>query len=622
MKFNHKIIAASSVLMLLTVSILSFKQFFSVQSDMSETIDASVTDIVNGVSNTIALELKSKKELAKFITEQAELDPSHESITKLIMHQNGFMMVGGITNIDNKLFKSDPTWNPAASWDPRKRPWYIAAKKKNGLIVTKPYIGEKKKIAIVSIGTAIKQNGTFTGAFFFDMSLQLLSDLINDIDLFNAGYLFIVAEDTTIIAHPNTELNGKKLQDFLPTAKIIENEKQLMSVEGKGHYELSFKKIPGQEWYIGALIDDDLAYQSIYQMRTNSIVYSLIGVIASLLILLFLMRKLMAPLRDLNDAIQDVASGHGDLTKRLSTDTDLEFSELARGFNTFTGNLQAQVKLLKSIGVEILNGVKVTTKGASNSAEAMGSQLIEVEQLATAMNEMAATSTDMASNAQSAASAAQDADNASKEGANEVSQTTASIGALATQIDQAVKEVVELENSTNSIASVLQVINDIADQTNLLALNAAIEAARAGEQGRGFAVVADEVRTLAQRTQQSTTEISTMIDQLQSGTVGVAEAMNLSKDAVADTVEKAELANTALLRISDAINRITDMNLQIAAAAEEQSLVAEDINANTIKIKDLSSQVVESTNETNASMQEQSDNVGEQSKVLNTFIVD
>ena len=181
---------------------------------------------------------------------------------------------------------------------------------------------------------------------------------------------------------------------------------------------------------------------------------------------------------------------------------------------------------------------------------------------------------------------------------------------------------VELENSTNSIASVLQVINDIADQTNLLALNAAIEAARAGDQGRGFAVVADEVRTLAQRTQQSTTEISTMIDQLQSGTVGVAEAMNLSKETVAETVEKAELANTALLRISDAINRITDMNMQIAAAAEEQSLVAEDINSNTIKIKDLSTQVVDSTNETNISMQEQSDNVGEQSKVLNTFIVD
>lgn len=173
-----------------------------------------------------------------------------------------------------------------------------------------------------------------------------------------------------------------------------------------------------------------------------------------------------------------------------------------------------------------------------------------------------------------------------------MSDTTRSIDALSARIEQAVKEVKGLEVATGNIETILKVINDIADQTNLLALNAAIEAARAGESGRGFAVVADEVRTLAQRTQQSTTEIRNMIEQLQSGASAVSVAMNESKYTADDAVQKAQLANESLQRIRSAIQRISDMNMQIASAAEEQSLVAEEINTNTVKIKDLSTQVL------------------------------
>lgn len=164
-------------------------------------------------------------------------------------------------------------------------------------------------------------------------------------------------------------------------------------------------------------------------------------------------------------------------------------------------------------------------------------------------------------------------------------------------------------------------INAISEQTNLLALNAAIEAARAYEQGRGFAVVADEVRTLAQRTQQSTTEIRNMIEQLQSGASAVSAAMNESKYTADDAVQKAQLANESLQRIRGAIQRISDMNMQIASAAEEQSLVAEEINTNTVKIKDLSTQVADSAKSASMAMEVQTENVREQGKLLNTFIV-
>ena len=192
---------------------------------------------------------------------------------------------------------------------------------------------------------------------------------------------------------------------------------------------------------------------------------------------------------------------------------------------------------------------------------------------------------------------------------------------LSSRIEKAVNDVGVLEDATSNIETVLQVINDIADQTNLLALNAAIEAARAGEQGRGFAVVADEVRTLALRTQESTTEIRTLIDRLQAGATAVSLAMNASQDAAQGTVEQAKETGEALDQIYDAIKRINDMNIQIASAAEEQSLVAEEINTNTVKIKDLSVQVSDSAEQANIAIGEQTDSVRDQNKILDTFIV-
>ncbi|MDF5560179.1 methyl-accepting chemotaxis protein, partial [Vibrio parahaemolyticus] len=208
-----------------------------------------------------------------------------------------------------------------------------------------------------------------------------------------------------------------------------------------------------------------------------------------------------------------------------------------------------------------LNGTQITAEGAKDSAGAIHTQLQELEQLATAMHEMSVTATEVANNAQGAASAAKEADQATVEGSSIVGESTQTINMLSDSIDLAVEEVQVLESATANIETILKVINDIADQTNLLALNAAIEAARAGESGRGFAVVADEVRTLAQRTQESTTEIRTMIEQLQSGASSVANAMHQSKGSAIEAVEKAGLANSALQRIRDAIQRISDMNL-------------------------------------------------------------
>jgi methyl-accepting chemotaxis protein len=622
MKFSHKIVAASSILLLVTVTLLTLQQYNTVKNEVRTLVTSSVTEIVDGVRDTTAAEIEARKALANYATSMLEVDLSPESVSAVITRpiiKETFLLAGLGFEKDGSNINNDPGWNPGPTWDPRKRPWYIDAKNSGKLVITAPYADSATGEILVSIATPVNDNGKFIGAIFYDVSLGALAELVNRVHLFDAGYVFIVAEDGTTIAHPSKEFNGKPMSDFLGDGKI-QTEPQQVLIDDKP-YKIAFSNVPGEDWHVGVILDEEIAYQSLAELRNSSMVYTVVALIVSIFILLFLIKVLMKPLATLNQAIQSVASGQGDLTQRLDTDTDEEFSSLAKGFNEFTGTLQKLINQSKSIGTEILRGSEMTSLGLQESAVAMRDQLHELEQLATAMNEMATTSGEVASNAQNAAAAANQADSATSTGTSVVSDTTEAINALALRIDEAVEEVKGLESATANIETILKVINDIADQTNLLALNAAIEAARAGESGRGFAVVADEVRTLAQRTQESTTEIRSMIEQLQAGASSVSNAMNTSKNTAVDTVRRAEEANSALESIRDGIQKITDMNLQIASAAEEQSSVAEEINSNTVKIKDLSRQVADSAENASVEMQAQTANIREQDSILNKFTV-
>lgn len=623
MRFSQKIVAASSVLLLVTASLLSIQQVSTVRKEVSNLIGGSLKSIAEGVADTVASEMASKKALAESTTDILQLDAENRNYVKKVLEtqklKNSFLAVGFGYDVDGKVVENDDGWEPDSNYDPRKRPWYVDAKRDGKLTVTEPYVDISTKQMIISIATPVHNQGQFIGAMFYDMKLNKLADMVNKINLFNAGEMFIITSDGMTIAHPNAEHNGKNIATYLPKIEIKQGA-QTVDLDGK-EFLIGLTYVPTENWYVGALIDNEKAFSTVTKLRNSAIIYTIIGVVLSIIILTMLIKVLMRPLNTLNHAIKDVASGQGDLTKRLNTDTDKEFADLAVDFNTFTETLQSQIKQSKAIGEEIKRGAEQTMSSVHSSTEAMRSQLQELEQLATAMNEMAATAMEVANNAQGAASATKDADNATTEGSKVVADTTSSIDMLSARIEQAVEEVQGLESATANIETILKVINDIADQTNLLALNAAIEAARAGDSGRGFAVVADEVRTLAQRTQQSTTEIRSMIEQLQAGASSVSVAMHESKATAVEAVGKAQLADAALQKIHGAIQHINDMNIQIASAAEEQSLVAEEINNNTVKIKDLSTQVSESAEEANIAMPVQTENVREQDAILGKFIV-
>jgi methyl-accepting chemotaxis protein len=248
-------------------------------------------------------------------------------------------------------------------------------------------------------------------------------------------------------------------------------------------------------------------------------------------------------------------------------------------------------------------------------------QQSETSQVVTAMNQMTATVQEVARHATEAAAAANNADQASIEGKQVVINTMKAIEDLSSEVHSAASVIGQLEKDSENIGAVLDVIKGIAEQTNLLALNAAIEAARAGEQGRGFAVVADEVRTLASRTQQSTQEIQEMIEKLQAGAQSAVKVMDDSRSRAEDSVSQAAQAGTSLEAITRAVSQITDMNTQIATAAEQQSSVAEEINRNVVNISDIVDRTAEGAQQTSTASEELANLAGQLQQLVNQFKV-
>ncbi|MFE8070257.1 methyl-accepting chemotaxis protein [Marinobacteraceae bacterium S3BR75-40.1] len=344
--------------------------------------------------------------------------------------------------------------------------------------------------------------------------------------------------------------------------------------------------------------------------QTIILVVILIGAVSLLL------RSLVTrPIREVTTALNDIAQGEGDLTRRLSARRDDEIGALAGTFNQFVEKIQVLVRQIIGSVDDINGAVGGMQEMAARTSTGVNNQRAETDQVATAMNEMSSTAQEVTESANNAADAAQRADERGQEAQAIVNRAIDAIRHLASEIESGAGVINDLEKDVGDITSVLDVIRGIAEQTNLLALNAAIEAARAGEAGRGFAVVADEVRTLASRTQSSTEEIHNMIERLQKGTQRAVNTMQESKANGETTVTQANEAEVALHEVAEALTTINEMNTQIASAAEEQTAVTEDINRSLTRIVEIAEQAARDTGETESAsdrLQQMADNLREQ----------
>ncbi len=588
--FSAKITLASSLIIATALIILASVNYVIIMNQTQNNLETSLEENAQIASSNIADWLNSKLVAIEAIAEMTnEISPSMDtSKLRLIQNAGDFVDVY-VANELGTIVIGNTGASFADDYDPRARPWYIKTKQLNTPTFSAPYIDARSGAVLLSAMAPIHKNGRFSGVAASDLSLDYIVNMLNRFDFSGTGHVYLVSDAGEILVHKNSDLIQKNISDIYTKANLNFKPELVEASTDAGTVLVGFfpiEGLPSLNWYLAVEINKKLAFSSMADLRNLALTLTPSTIIITILLLSLLLSQLTKPLHTLLTAMRDIAQGHGDLTKRLTITSSDEIGKLAEYFNTFVANIHHVMKDFKNHSQEMLSISAQMHSISTQSHNELEKQRYETEQVSCAVAEMSVATGEIAINAQGAAEAAQNADTEGQIVKDVVNEAISSIQGLADNLETAEQVINELEIEVESISTVLEVIKGIADQTNLLALNAAIEAARAGEQGRGFAVVADEVRNLAGKTQESTKEINAKIESLQSGARRAVESIKQSRGTSEISVQKAGDAGESLLRISASVSLISDMNIQIATASEEQRHVTEEIARNIVNISD------------------------------------
>ncbi|MCP8463465.1 methyl-accepting chemotaxis protein [Pseudomonas sp. ZM23] len=524
--------------------------------------------------------------------------------------------------------------------------WFACPRATQKPCVIEPYLYaiNGQQVLMTSIALPLMADGKLVASLSVDINLGSLQALSQQASarLYQGQTTVSILSAKGVVAGHSGDA-GQLGRRFAQTAEGSDAGLLALLERGDGDQKLhsdgqlkilaSFNPIPGaRPWNVllsvpeAVLVGPAEALKAeLNQRNRNGTLLELgLGLLAAVvgLVLVWLMALgVTRPILGVAHMLEDIASGEGDLTRRLAYDKRNELGRLAGWFNRFLDKLQPVIAEVKSSVQDARGTADQSASIATQTSAGMERQYKQVDQVATAFHEMSATAQEVARSAAQAAQAAREADQAARHGLSVIDTTTQSIHRLATGMSEAMSEVQGLASNSERIGSVLEVIRGIAEQTNLLALNAAIEAARAGEAGRGFAVVADEVRNLARRTQESVEETRLVIEQLQTGTREVVDSMGSSHSQAQESVEQVSQAVVALQQIGSAVSVITDMSHQIASAAEEQSAVADEINGNVANIRDVTESLTGQANESARVSQALNNLANQQQRLMDQFRV-
>ncbi|MCF2856195.1 methyl-accepting chemotaxis protein [Pseudoalteromonas sp. SMS1] len=625
MKIRTKFSVASALVVFLIILVISGTTYWFINDSMKQKTAAYVADTTKLLAIGIDNWLSQKASQIHVVKTQLDADFSTEKFQLALdtpFFKDSFLLAFGTVEDETGLRSNNPNRQNPPGVDFRQRPWYSLARQSGKTVFTSPYIDAATGELLLSVVSPVNHTGSFRGVIGGDLSLATIANSINAVDFDHTGFAFLVDREGTIISHQQTDLNGKTLKDISPNLSLSKT-KTVLEVEVAGDdkimYYYPLDDQYGNEWYLAVMLDKNKVYKALNSLTFNTFIIAILGIVLGSLSIRALAVHLLKPLKELEAAITNIASGSGDLTQRLKIKNDDECGKVARQFNVFLASLHQLVTQVKQGTDIVVSSSEAARELSTQSSSRLQEQVGLVESLATAMHEMSTTSSEIAGSAQNAASSITTVNDKTRDGQQVFLETKNEISALSEEINESHAMSTQLAEYSHSIENILSVINGIAEQTNLLALNAAIEAARAGEQGRGFAVVADEVRSLATKTQESTTEIKSMIEQIQVSSNQVQNAMGASRDKTLQCVEQTEHATQMLNEISESVKDIMDRNIQIATAIEEQSVVIEEINKNTANINDISVEVDSFASQQYQASQELAEQSHEQEALLSKF---
>jgi methyl-accepting chemotaxis protein len=590
LSLKQKILLSVVIALSLVISLLSWQSYSSQKSLLQQGSQEQLQRLGTQQAASVSDWLAARRDVIQALGNKASADP----LDALQQAQvSGRFQLTYFGESSGKMHDSDPSIN-RDGYDPRSRGWYQEAMSKGGLIVTKPYLDVAYNIMVVTLAQPVS-GGVIGG----DLSIASLVEDVTKMKLPADGFAIMMHKDGTIIAYKDAAKAMKPASEIDNdlTNALIEQSKSSKDLvpayfDSEGRDKLLWAvDIPDTDWALVLVLDKAALEAPLSSLLMTQLGMALLVLVGSILAISWLVSMLLGPLTKVSQALARIADGNGDLTQRIKIDANDEVGQLANSFNRFVGSQHQLIGNIRKLANELNADAERSLVTNQAAVDELQRQQQEVTMVATAVTEMASATMEIAGNAENTAAAAQQSAQSSEQGKMLVNKTRQSINGLAEEVGQATEVIGELSRHAQAITSILSTIQGIAEQTNLLALNAAIEAARAGEQGRGFAVVADEVRVLSRRTQDSTQQIQSTIETLQQTTARAVSLMQTSQGLADNSVQDADQAVRALEEITSAISLISDMAGQIATAAEEQTQVTGEITQNTTAIKDVSDEI-------------------------------
>ncbi|QGZ71230.1 methyl-accepting chemotaxis protein [Aeromonas hydrophila] len=604
LSLRGKLLATSLGVVLLMASLLGIVAFHTLKSRTMSAIQSEAVNYGHAYSVAIGDWMADRKNTVHALVNLIADNPQAELVPHLKQaYTSGGFGLTYFGSTQGVMTRQDPSLN-TGNYDPRERPWYQDAVKAGQLIVTAPYVSVTMQKLVVTLSEPVLHQGELVGAVGANLALDKLIDEVLAMQVQGEGYAMLLDSSGLIVGHPNKELALKQIAELSPDLSAAtfqqwgreNNELHAATLDGRDVL-LAVQPVAGTDWLLAMVM-----YRDVLEAPLATLLWQLVGLTLVLMLvfsalLTAMFKYLFADLGRVAGALHDIAHGEGDLTVHINTRSKDEVGQLAESFNQFVARLHGIVSRLRDVTAELAAQSRAQAAGAHSRSQRVRQQQDEIVMVATAVTEMASATQEIAGNAEFAATTSGDAVKLAVAGQSQVGQSQRSITGLADEVADASQIINELDAHAQKISGILATISGIAEQTNLLALNAAIEAARAGEQGRGFAVVADEVRVLSRRTHDSTDEIQQMIETLQQTTRRAVSGMETSRQLAGTSVEDAESANLSLGQINEAIGAISDMATQIAAAAEEQTSVTSEISRNTENIRHVSQELAEQANQ-------------------------